>query len=1003
MGVNDWIRQRTNVVPFGGTVGVPNDNDTFAVGIANEQIGGHHVYETLEGLAGCPKDRLLPGMKATVLTHIRPDDTKFNRETYCFDPTDEIWEPFLEDPTLVKISDIVDYDLSLFWKPDSGKAAQTANQDIQSQYADNQDYGRVGDPAQPAFQEPLISSENYQAGHKSNTDSSIIWSDTYDPTVHKWERQRLGDLGQWGIPRMINSDTYSEGDYTDTKFIWVDKGDVPTRPPSIFQGKPNNDPEGWINTPEVPGGGDYYEYIETHDLFKITAQKGVYGDLESEWSTPQLVSTDPNLVRYGNKPSSTDFIAEGGGDTADWRGYFTPGLDTHMATRIDSSSPWRIQKIDGEDGQYQEFIFKAFPLGYEPDDSDRPTINNPFSALAEDEPNAFWKSEPFVVGDTEILHRSVAWKYNNGELKPSGWSIPTRADGKDTIQVVVEPQGASYFKRDGAGVVTPTDIVLKAVLYRGNTPVAPDEPFRWYKGEVDEDNEIIKDSVIGPSQYHTISGEFNEILTINNVGVVNTQLYTAVGLLAGEDYIDPITVLDVTDGIGIIAVIEPEAGFTIKNGTGELTFKSRLYLNGIEVPITDYLVQWYLGGATFGDDQEVVVTGDDFTDQEVLKLEIIYQGQTYQTTEMLTDVNDAEEVLIQWSTQDPLPPSEGDQVWTDSAANAVYMRISNDGGATWQAWRVKGESADYNGGFQKSAYINSSTQPTASGLTSDLKPVGAGWTGNMTSPGPGQHVWEVTSFFEKNPATTDTTPTSANWNQVTSWSVAIRKTGIDGDAEGPPGDDGPVGWSPVFALVSNGPTVEVLKIVDWVNNDGADPGTKPATGQYITATGLSTDINAGKNVKGSTVDANSRPQYYVNTGNKRTTPPTTPFSSSSPVYRSGTFQVQNTWSQTRWFRIDAEFPYTNDGSGNDSIVAMLTSAPSAAGFTSNPAIDTRQDMNYSRQDYVADPTFPGVCKIRLSCTVQIAAGGQMWFRVGAVVTDGTACLIDNAFIEAYGL
>lgn len=859
MGLNTWIRDRIRAKLFaiGGVMSTPTDDDDTPVAIANELHGGAHGYRTLEELAAISKDRLSRPMQAIVLRHSRPDDTVYPTTTLILDPTDEIWDPFLANPNYRRISDIPGYDLSLFWKNPKENESANNPQDIQSQYADSQDYGRVGDPSTPAFQEPLISGENYQLGRRSNVDSTIIWSDEYDPAVHKYERQRIGDLGKWGIPKLINQTSYSQGDFVDNRFIWVDKNEVPSRPPSLINGQYNNEPAGWQNTPAVPGGADYYDYIVDHDLFRISAQKSSNGDLKGEWGTPFKISTDPNLVRYGNNPSSTNFIGPGGADTADWRGYFTPGTDTHMATRYDSLSPWRIQNIDNESGEYVDYIFKAFPLGYEPTSLDRPTIANPFSELEADYPNNLWKDYPFTVASNQVLFRSVGRKYNNGQLKPSGWSIPTKANGDDVIQVVIEPQGATSFKYTAAGVVSPASIILKAKLYRGKEEVAPDVPFKWYKGDVSGPNEIIKDSVVPPSNNHVISGTNNDTLTISPAAVNDVQLYSLVGLLSGEDYQDNVSILDVTDGIGIAAAIESNDGFVYKNATGSKVFVSRLYANGALVDPSEYTCAWFLGLGNITDpldNDQVTIDGSDFEDKEVLRVDITYDGNVFSRTETLVDLEDAEDVVIQYSNQNPLPPIIGDQVWTSDPINAYYMRISNDGGTTFgAATRIRGENAPYNGGFQKSAFKNASSPPSATGLTSDLLPTGTGWTHAPTTPAEGEFIFEVTSFFIKNSATSDVSLTSANWNQVDSWSTAIQKNGADGSAEGPQGDPGPVGWSPVLGVITRSATSEVLKVIDWINLDGADIGTKPDSNvYYISETGFTTDINAAKNVKGNT-------------------------------------------------------------------------------------------------------------------------------------------------------
>lgn len=68
-----------------------------------------------------------------------------------------------------------------------------------------------------------------------------------------------------------------------------------------------------------------------------------------------------------------------------------------------------------------------------------------------------------------------------------------------------------------------------------------------------------------------------------------------------------------------------------------------------------------------------------------------------------------------------------------------------------------------------------------------------------------------------------------------------------GDIRGGDGEDGGAGWSPVFAAVSDAAR-RVLQVVDWVGGEG----TKPATGDYVGATGLEADIANGVNIRGET-------------------------------------------------------------------------------------------------------------------------------------------------------
>lgn len=61
----------------------------------------------------------------------------------------------------------------------------------------------------------------------------------------------------------------------------------------------------------------------------------------------------------------------------------------------------------------------------------------------------------------------------------------------------------------------------------------------------------------------------------------------------------------------------------------------------------------------------------------------------------------------------------------------------------------------------------------------------------------------------------------------------------------PRGDKGEKGWSPRFALASDGAR-RVLRVTSWVGGEGA----APATGQYVGATGLVTDIADAVDIRG---------------------------------------------------------------------------------------------------------------------------------------------------------
>lgn len=77
-----------------------------------------------------------------------------------------------------------------------------------------------------------------------------------------------------------------------------------------------------------------------------------------------------------------------------------------------------------------------------------------------------------------------------------------------------------------------------------------------------------------------------------------------------------------------------------------------------------------------------------------------------------------------------------------------------------------------------------------------------------------------------------------------SWTDPIYFTGPKGD-KGDKGDTGNNGWSPVFAMVSDGER-RVLQVTDWTGGNG----TKPATGRYLGPSGFVTNIAQAINVRG---------------------------------------------------------------------------------------------------------------------------------------------------------
>lgn len=80
------------------------------------------------------------------------------------------------------------------------------------------------------------------------------------------------------------------------------------------------------------------------------------------------------------------------------------------------------------------------------------------------------------------------------------------------------------------------------------------------------------------------------------------------------------------------------------------------------------------------------------------------------------------------------------------------------------------------------------------------------------------------------------------------WSAGVSMRGTDGSDGNPgvDGTDGIDGWTPVFSVVTDG-SRRVLQVSDWVGGTG----TKPTTGQYASASGLTSTIASAVDVRGS--------------------------------------------------------------------------------------------------------------------------------------------------------
>lgn len=850
------------LVKYGGTLALPTGKENYPIALSNEVKGGHHTFNDFEDLAQQGHDKLQLNMLASVAQHEDGNGNIIKGATYK-----------LEKMPPMRISDIPDYDISEYWKV--FKPEQDFVGTIETQYAPDYNNKR------PLFQPPSISEERYQDGYASNIDDTIIWEDEYDASKkHKWQRQRYGSNSTWGIPVQVWSEGYEKGNYIDNIFRWVLKdAPAPARPLSSVNGKPNNNPEGWMDVPEPPEGVSYEDYVNgtggqvAHDLYRTSGLKNAYQQLLSEWEIPIKISTNPLLVRYGNQPTSTDYLNNENTNT--WRGYYTPGTDTHMASRPDELSEWEIAQIDNESGEYTEFVYKAFPATYTPTENDSPTDPQPFKARYLDGRNApnDWSDAPYQAEHGQILYYSIAKKFNDGSLKRS-WSKPKRADGLDTIQAVIEPQGKYIFKKkivDGESVVDPSQIVLKAVLYEGNDIVSSGISVKWFKNNTQ----------ITILPHHTISGD---TLTILPDGVSELETYKAEITYQEKTFSDTINILDVTDGQAFETAIISKTGFTFK-GEEEKEFSAQFYKNG-EANNSGVTFNWVLldsDGDSFDFSGETInIPANIVDDYASLTLTATFGGITRTRTETLTDVEDGKGYSIQYSRStatDPLSiPSnswrEGaDAGWTDWPTGAIWQRIRKDGDSEWSnPIRVAGEKGKPNGGLSRNVFKLSITKPSFSGsqnlsVKEGLLPDVAGWTDDPGDPVGEQSVWMSSAFFTMHPdavinpdGSVDLIP--SNWILSGKWSNPIKTSGKDGVAIGVPGKDGNPGengWSPIIEniIVTNTNTIKTGaieptdKIIQRVSNWTGGTGTKPPTGMYISPSGFTTIISQATNIRGA--------------------------------------------------------------------------------------------------------------------------------------------------------
>ncbi|MGC3945351.1 MAG: hypothetical protein QM762_12695 [Chryseolinea sp.] len=215
------------------------------------------------------------------------------------------------------------------------------------------------------------------------------------------------------------------------------------------------------------------------------------------------------------------------------------------------------------------------------------------------------------------------------------------------------------------------------------------------------------------------------------------------------------------------------------------------------------------------------------------------------------------------------------------------------------------------------------------------------------------------------------------------------------------GDPGPQGWAPVILPEDDGPQRVVLRLTDWIGGGGTKPPVPDANNSYLGPNGYvaksnATSLKGPKGDNGETVVNNFRPEYYVNSGSRSNTAPSTIFDRpAGQFYRPDpTLTVVNSHTAARKFHIVAEMPVSNDSGSDSWAVRLLKQTPSG---------DELLDENYSRQDYVNAAPYQSVHKVMLFATITLAAAESCLIKVSLAQTNGVASKYSPPFIEAFGL
>lgn len=477
----------------------------------------------------------------------------------------------------------------------------------------------------------------------------------------------LNDIGVFGTVTSITIGVGRRFKYASANsYTFQDSANVKETvppPPRTVNGLPNNEPVGWSDG--VPGGSD--------QLWQITGQKSVYGQLKSEWLIKMIIE-NPSYVRYNNKPTPhpdtlagpTDAATSGSPEDGDliaagWVSVYDN--HTFQATRQDDPdnpgqfTGWLVEKINEESGEYTDRVFKLFDINL---DLDSPDLAPP---TERDPTKEGWSDTPLRETSTQVNYVSEARKFFNGELKTS-WSNPVPYTGQDIYSDIIDSDLGDAFKNDQDDNVTPSLITLKALLFKGVNEIWQDPAvtitYVWKKvfdngSVVDIDptssssDDFYKIGVHG-SPGDSDYARANQRVGIKPGAVTGLAVFRCTQTIAmaqADDLVfeEEFSIQDVTDGKDAKSLaVTADKGFTVFDTIGSVFVPATMVLRVYTANIPSPTFYWYKFNGT---DWDQLTNGAPYT--------ITDSTLSFDSVDLFTADDSAEEIRFAVSTNSTSP------------------------------------------------------------------------------------------------------------------------------------------------------------------------------------------------------------------------------------------------------------------------------------------------------------------------------------------------------------